>query len=91
MTTADSTMTSMASPDLRTVQSTLSSPDQNCRSTSIGDKCKTALQSAGFTSVTRVYGVYAPLNVITAWSLGHALLLETASTRLQPSRPFLIC
>lgn len=51
---------------------------------------RAALVRAGFTSITTVYGVHDPLDVVAACSLGHALLIETALTQLRPFRPFLI-
>lgn len=50
----------------------------------------TALKRAGFLSITTVYATYDPLDVVTACSIGHALLIETALAQLQPFRPFLI-
>lgn len=83
--------TSISSLDLRTVPVYILSANSNLQKyVHRREVQRAALVSAGFTSITTVFGVYDPLDVVTACSLGHALLIETALTQLQPFRPFLI-
>lgn len=51
---------------------------------------KEALTAAGFTSINTVIEILDPLNAATSCAMGHALLIETALTDLQPFQPFLI-